>query len=55
MIDRRGLPKEIISDNDTNFFGAKKELFEMTDKIVRDVKINSLIADKGIRWTVNPP
>ena len=55
IIDNRGLPKEIISDNDTNFVGARKELFEMTDKIVRHVKFSSVMACKGIRWTFNPP
>ena len=27
----------------------------MTDKIVKDVKFNSVIAGKGMRWTFNAP
>ena len=55
MIDRRGLPEEIISDNGTNFVGANKELCEMTAKIVQDSKFKSTITGKGIKWIFNPP
>ena len=55
MIDRRGLPEEIRSDNGTNFVGANKELCEMTAKIVQDPKFKSTITGKGIKWIFNPP
>ena len=55
MTDRRGLPKEIISDNGTNFVGANKELLEITGQLVKDTNLKSLVIDKGIKWTFNPP
>ena len=55
MIDRRGLPEEIISDNSKNFVGAKRELCEMIAETARNSKFKSAITDKGIKWTFNPP
>ena len=55
MTDRRGLPEEIISDYNTNFVGANKELLEITGKLVKDTNLKSLVTGKGIKWTFNPP
>ena len=41
MVNRRGLPKEIVSDNGGNFIGANKELLELLAFIDQD-KVNSL-------------
>ena len=38
MTDRRGLPKEIISDNGTNFVGANKELIEIFGRLTKRYK-----------------
>ena len=55
MVDRRGLPEEIISDNGTNFVGANKELLEVTGKLLKDTNLKSLVTGKGIKWKFNPP
>ena len=55
ITDRRGLLKEIISDNGTNFVGANKELLEITGKLVKDTNLKSLVTDKGIKWKFSPP
>ncbi|CAH8446602.1 unnamed protein product [Schistosoma mattheei] len=54
FIGRRGTPKEIYSDNGTNFVGATSELranMSVWDKH----KINDLTVSKGIHWHFNPP
>ena len=55
MINRRGLPEEIISDNGTNFVAAEKELRKLTNEIVKDPKFVSTMTSKKIKWTFNPP
>ena len=52
MINRRGVPEEIISDNGTNFVAANKELCEL---ICKDQKFQANTTSKGIKWTFNPP
>ncbi|CAH8641369.1 unnamed protein product [Schistosoma bovis] len=54
FIGRRGTPKEIYSDNGTNFVGATSELranMSVWDKH----RINDLTVSKSIRWHFNPP
>ena len=46
MINRRGLPEEIISDNGTNFVAAEKELRKLTNEIIKDPNNNDLQKDK---------
>ena len=47
-------PDIILSDNDTNFFGAEKELRESVE-IRNIVNIAAELAHKGIKWRFNPP
>lgn len=51
---RRGVPKEMISDNGTNFVGAVNELKELVGQLDKD-KIQGRTAQKGVKWTFNPP
>ena len=52
MMNRRGVPKEILSDNGTNFVAANKEL---CDLICKDPRIPSMASNLGIKWIFNPP
>ena len=54
MVNRRGLPKEMISDNGTNFVGADRELQELV-AMLDTSKISEDGANKGIQWHFNPP
>ena len=54
MVNRRGLPLEVISDNGGNFVGADKELRELVKKLDED-KIQGSMANQGIKWHFNPP
>ena len=54
MANRRGLPKEMRSDNGTNFVGAVNELRALVNALDKDV-ITSRTADRGVRWRFNPP
>ena len=51
---RRGVPKEIVSDNGTNFVGAVNELKELFSKFDKN-GIQRAATDKGIKWKFNPP
>ena len=51
---RRGVPKEMISDNGTNFVGAVNELKDLVGQLDKD-KIQGTTAQKGVKWTFNPP
>ena len=51
MMNGRGLPKDILSDNGTNFVAANQELCEF---VCRDPKVQSDTANKGIKWVFNP-
>ena len=54
MVNRRGLPQEIVSDNGGNFVGAEKELQELAKKL-DEGKTQRSVANKGIKWHFNPP
>ena len=54
MVNRRGLPEEMLSDNGTNFKGADRELKELVSQLDAD-KIQKSAANRGIKWNFNPP
>lgn len=54
FISRRDLCRDLISDNGTNFIGAKKELHELFN-IVKDNAISLFISKVQINWHFNPP
>lgn len=53
MVSRLGLPKDVLSDNGTNFVGANNELEELAG-LDRE-KIQEKTACYGIKWHFNPP
>ena len=54
MINRRGVPVLVISDNGTNFVGASRELKELTTAMDRQ-KIIATTACIEVEWQFNPP
>ena len=54
MVNRRGLPKEMLSDNGGNFVGANKELCDLVKELDQE-KITKLTANQGVNWKFNPP
>ncbi|XP_071095649.1 uncharacterized protein [Haliotis cracherodii] len=54
MVNRRGLPQDVISDNGTNFVGAVKELKELLHMLDQDAVRRSM-ANRGVKWHFNPP
>ncbi|KAL0811450.1 hypothetical protein ABMA28_009850 [Loxostege sticticalis] len=57
MCARRGTPKEMYSDNGTNFIGASKLLrkeYEQAAELIKKDFINS-ISELGISWNFNAP
>ena len=53
MTNRRGLPKEMLSDNGDNFAGGNKDLSDLVKKLDQD-KIVKSTANQGIKWKFNP-
>ena len=54
MVNRRGVPEEVVSDNGTNFISGERELRELVEALDKE-KICKSAADKGIKWHFNPP
>ena len=54
FISRRGQPKEISSDNGTNFIGAERELKGAIDAWNQD-QIHAYLQQNGIQWKFNTP
>ena len=58
FIARRGLPREINSDNATNFVGANRKLnqfYYQINNINKSSTISDYLHDKGITWKFIPP
>ena len=54
MVSRRGLLFEVISDNGTNFVGAKNELAGLLSDVDKN-RIHDFLANRGIKWSFNSP
>ena len=51
---RRGVPKEVVSDNGTNFAGAVNELKEVFNQLDQE-KIKRKTSAQRVKWLFNPP
>jgi len=54
FVSRRGKPKEIHSDNGTNFTGAERELREALEQLDQ-AKIYNSLRSNDVQWSFNPP
>ena len=54
MVNRRGCPEEVFSDNGSNFIRANKELSALVKELDQD-NITGTVSRKGIKWYFNPP
>ena len=54
MAARRGWPKKMLSDNGTNFVGARKEIRQLVEQLDHE-KIHQMTANRGVTWQWNPP
>ena len=54
MVNRRGKPTEVLSDNGTNFISANKELQALV-LALDEKQITKSTANQGIKWRFNPP
>lgn len=54
MVNHGGLPREMLSDNGTNFVAAERELRELAEKLDQN-KITQSVANNGVTWHFNPP
>ena len=53
---RRGVPKEMISDNGTNFVGAVNELRELVNQLDQNqIKRRTTNLFNKVTWHINPP
>ena len=54
MTARRGWPTKMLSDNGSNFVGAKKEIRELVGKRDHD-QVQHMTSNQGVTWYWNPP
>lgn len=54
FVARRGQPKEIRSDNGTNFVGGERELRELI-KLWNQEKISQFLSQMDVKWIFNTP
>ena len=52
--NRRGVPKEVISDRGTNFLGAVGEFKKLASQLDRQ-HLQNKTAETGVKWRFNPP
>ena len=56
FISRRGKPKQLFSDNGTNFVGAKEELKRVHSVFSSsNQELEEQVTNKGIKWSMIPP
>ena len=53
MLSQHGLPKDIVCDNATNFFGRRKELNKL--EALDHKKIQDAMTSYAVKWHFNPP
>ncbi|XP_076384045.1 uncharacterized protein LOC143261513 [Megalopta genalis] len=54
LIARRGICRNIYSDNGSNFVGANNELRELQQILKADSRVENFLAGKGITWHFMP-
>ena len=54
LIARRGMCRNMYSDNGSNFIGANNELREIHEDLLKNERIQHFLADKGISWHFMP-
>ena len=54
MTARRGWPKQMLSNNGTNFVSSSREIKELVSAIDQD-KVQRMTSNKGVTWKWNPP
>ena len=54
MVNCRGLPAEVLSDNGSNFIVGERELRELVQQLNQG-KIERIAANRGIQWHFDPP
>lgn len=52
---RRGFCREFVSDNGSNFVGAKNELHDLLQDQLHNDVVKKMLATNGIDWQMNPP
>ncbi len=53
--DLRGTPSVLLSDNGTNFVGARKELTEEAARLEDEAGVREELTKRRIEWRFNPP
>ena len=54
MTARRGWPTKMLSDNGSNFVGAKKEIRELVGELDHN-QVQHMTSNEGVHWYWNPP
>ena len=54
MVNRRGCPMEVLSDNGGNFVNADRQLRDLVCDL-DDARVRRAMACRRVKWTFNPP